>query len=152
MGTLPGRQKTPNARQGITTICGSEARRALGIPSENPQCPTGHYDPAQGHGCCSPYVSQKTPNARQGITTQYVRHEAEERRYPSENPQCPTGHYDRMATTARRRSKGIKSENPQCPTGHYDAKERGTRICWPRVRKPPMPDRALRRIIFVGSA
>ena len=46
-----------------------EEVRKLIIQSENPQCPTGHYD-LLGDPDGSPYGdSQKTPNARQGITT-----------------------------------------------------------------------------------
>ena len=62
------RQKTPNARQGITTACHNLTLWQDGM-------------------------RQKTPNARQGITTLGRQFENNRQRW-SENPQCPTGHYD----------------------------------------------------------
>ena len=85
--------------------------------SENPQCPTGHYDSPpmeEGHTI---WGGQKTPNARQGITTHRP------------GLLLPLWHV----------------RKPPMPDRALRPKELRTRICWPRwVRKPPMPDRALR--------
>ena len=112
------------------------------IASENPQCPTGHYDsvscvisvscssvrkPPMPDRALRPKancpsvvhkIGQKTPNARQGITTM-TRRSTATRSTTSENPQCPTGHYD-FSYFFRNVSTFHLSENPQCPTGHYD--------------------------------
>ena len=66
-------QKTPNARQGITTPWSQLASASnFSSQSENPQCPTGHYDKFKSFTIVLQFKKgQKTPNARQGITTHF---------------------------------------------------------------------------------
>jgi len=87
------RQKTPNARQGITTPDQATLLAWLGTVRK-PQCPTGHYDCIDVPHGIHYQLRQKTPNARQGITTNSWLSPVLAGVFKSENPQCPTGHYD----------------------------------------------------------
>ena len=184
-------QKTPNARQGITTVYAT-AGIIWNRGSENPQCPTGHYDFTTsrfgrsssgesenpqcptGHYICKNWLTefpqmrgQKTPNARQGITTSAMSQDRCARSRCQKTPNARQGittypdaaispHGRRGQKTPNAR-QGITtsdhllfstvshwSENPQCPTGHYDGNVSNDIPFSTSVRKPPMPDRALR--------
>ena len=66
----PRRQKTPNARQGITTQQQASIRRRGSQRQKTPNARQGittRYIRRTTPG----YRSQKTPNARQGITTDH---------------------------------------------------------------------------------
>jgi len=163
----PDGQKTPNARQGITTYrwldrhstmrsvrkppmpdralrltgeqCGrspvgsvrkppmpdralrlncSERTHAGVLESENPQCPTGHYDFRSLFLPVRRLIVRKPPMPDRALRLAAMAPPWRLRASTSENPQCPTGHYDQAAAPPPR--VGRKSENPQCPTGHYD--------------------------------